>query len=701
MVDVVANSANALNTNGRQPVPDGVPQDGTGVAKLDPWLSPFQDTLKRRYTKAKQWTKTIDDVEGGIEKFSKGSEIYGFNIDKSNNITYREWAPNAISASLVGDFNKWDRKSHPMKKNSFGVFEIVLPAASGKAAIPHNSKVKISLELPNGEHVDRLPAWIKYVTQDLAVSPAYDARFWNPPASEKYAFKHPRPKKPLSARVYEAHVGISSPEQRVATYKEFTKNMLPRIRDLGYNVIQLMAVMEHAYYASFGYQVNNFFAASSRYGSPEDLKELVDTAHGMGIVVLLDVVHSHASKNVLDGLNEFDGTDHQYFHEGSRGKHELWDSRLFNYGHHEVLRFLLSNLRFWMDEYHFDGFRFDGVTSMLYLHHGIGTGFSGGYHEYFGADVDEEAVVYLMLANEMLHQLYPECITVAEDVSGMPALCVPLSLGGVGFDYRLAMAIPDMWIKILKELKDEEWDMANICFTLTNRRHGEKTIAYCESHDQALVGDKTLMMHLCDAEMYTNMSNLSPLTPVIDRGMALHKMIRLLTHSLGGEGYLNFEGNEFGHPEWLDFPREGNQNSFWYARRQLNLTEDHLLRYQYLNSFDRGMNQTEGKFGWLHAPQAYISLKNESDKVIVFERGGLVFIFNFHPSSSFEGYRIGIDNGGTYKIVLNSDAKEYGGFGRIDESTRFFTTPMEWNGRKNWAHIYLPSRTALVLAQEA
>lgn len=258
-----------------------------------------------------------------------------------------------------------------MKKDSFGVWEITVPAQNGQPAIPHNSKVKICLTLPNGERVDRVPAWIKYVTQDLSVSPAYESKFWNPP--EKYQPKHPRPKKPRSVRVYEAHVGISSPETRVATYKEFTQNMLPRIRDLGYNTIQLMAVMEHAYYASFGYQVNNFFAASSRYGTPEDLKELVDTAHSMGIVVLLDVVHSHASKNVLDGLNEFDGTDHLYFHEGGRGRHDLWDSRLFNYGHHEVMRFLLSNLRFWMDEYGFDGFRFDGVTSMLYLHHGIGT----------------------------------------------------------------------------------------------------------------------------------------------------------------------------------------------------------------------------------------------------------------------------------------------------------------------------------------
>ncbi|CVK98512.1 probable branching enzyme (be1) [Fusarium mangiferae] len=701
MAAIAENSSNSLDPNHSGGAAGDIPNDGTGVVKLDPWLEPFSEALRRRFSKTQDWIKTINDTEGGLEKFSRGAEKFGFNVDADNNIIYREWAPNATAAFLIGDFNNWDRNAHPMTKNDFGVFEITISAQDGQPAIPHLSKVKISLNLPNGEHVDRLPAWIKYVTQDLSVSPAYDAHFWNPPASETYKFKNARPKKPASVRVYEAHVGISSPDQRVATYKEFTKNMLPRIKNLGYNVIQLMAVMEHAYYASFGYQINNFFAASSRYGTPEDLKELIDTAHGLGITMLLDVVHSHASKNVLDGINEFDGTDHHYFHGGGKGRHDQWDSRLFNYGHHEVMRFLLSNLRFWMDEYQFDGFRFDGVTSMLYVHHGMGTGFSGGYHEYFGADVDEEAVVYMMLANEMLHELYPEVITIAEDVSGMPALCLPLFLGGVGFDYRLAMAIPDMWIKILKELKDDEWDIGNICHTLTNRRHGEKTIAYAESHDQALVGDKTLMMHLCDAEMYTNMSTLSPLTPVIDRGMALHKMIRLVTHGLGGEGYLNFEGNEFGHPEWLDFPREGNNNSFWYARRQLNLTDDPLLRYKFLDHFDRLMNQTEAKYGWLHAPQAYISLKHEGDKVIVFERGGLVFIFNFHPTNSFSDYRIGIDVAGTYRVVLNTDSKDVGGHNRVDENTRFFTTPMEWNNRKNWTHIYIPCRTALVLALES
>ncbi|KAG9054096.1 alpha-1,4-glucan branching enzyme [Serendipita sp. 407] len=680
--------------------------DPKPVLNLDGYLKPHIPAIATRYRLMKDWQARIDQTEGGIEKFSRGYERYGLNVGPNNEVIYREWAPNAVKASLIGDFNDWSRDTHPMTRDQFGVWEIVIPAtADGKVAIPHDSKIKISMVIPSGERIERLPAWITRVTQDLSVSPVYDARFWNPPAEQRYQWKNPRPLKPSAIKVYECHVGISTPEKRVGTYKEFTRDTLPRIKGLGYNTIQIMAIMEHAYYASFGYQVTSFFAASSRYGTPEDLKELVDTAHGMGLTVLLDVVHSHACKNVLDGLNLFDGTDHLYFHEGGKGRHELWDSRLFNYGSHEVMRFLLSNLRWWIEEYHFDGFRFDGVTSMLYTHHGIGTGFSGGYHEYFGDSVDTEAVVYLMLANNMIRQIYPDqggqgITTIAEDVSGMPLLCITTDIGGLGFDYRLAMAVPDMWIKLLKEKKDEDWDLANICFTLENRRYGEKSITYAESHDQALVGDKTIAFWLMDKEMYTNMSDLTDRTPIIDRGLALHKMIRLLTQALGGEGYLNFEGNEFGHPEWLDFPREGNGNSFQYARRQWNILDDPLLRYKYLNEFDKGMNQTEGKYGWLSAPPAYVSLKHEGDKVIAFERAGLVFIFNFHMSQSFTDYRIGVEVPGEYRIILDTDAELYGGWKRIDvEKSRFFTVPEPWNNRSNYIQVYIPTRTAIVLSK--
>ncbi|EGG04427.1 family 13 glycoside hydrolase [Melampsora larici-populina 98AG31] len=668
------------------------------LVRDDPWLEPFAPAIQARMQKFSSWVKQIDETEGGLDNFSKGFERFGLIPQSDGSIIYREWAPGVEKANLIGDFNDWNREANPMEKNEFGVWECTIPAKGGKPSIPHGSKVKISMVTPSGERIERLPAWIRRVTQDLSVSPIYDAVYWDPP--EKYVWKNKAPAPLKSVKVYEAHVGISSPEGRVGTYKEFTVNVLPRIKALGYNVIQMMAVMEHAYYASFGYQITNFFCVSSRYGTPEELMELIDVAHGMGLTVLLDVVHSHACKNVLDGINMFDGTDHCYFHEGAKGRHELWDSRLFNYGNHEVLRFLLSNLRFFMDQYRFDGFRFDGVTSVLYTSHGIGTGFSGGYHEYFGPGVDEEGVTYLMIANQLIHQLNPHAISIAEDVSGMPGLCRPTEEGGVGFDYRLSMAVPDMWIKLLKEKKDEDWDLNNICHTLTNRRYAEKSICYCESHDQALVGDKTIAFWLMDKEMYTHMSDMTEFTPVIDRGLSLHKMIRLLTHALGGEGYLNFEGNEFGHPEWLDFPREGNGNSFHYARRQWNVVDDPLLRYKYLNNFDAAMNNLEGEYNWLSSPHTYISLKHESDRVVAFERGTLLFIFNFHATNSYTDYRIGVEWPGQYKVVLCSDEKSrFGGHDRVDLNSRYFTTNLEWNNRKNYLQVYLPTRTALVLGQ--
>ncbi|KAJ1668553.1 alpha-1,4-glucan branching enzyme [Coemansia sp. RSA 1813] len=672
--------------------------DGTDVIKSDGYLDSHREYFRQRYAHFKQWVDDIDANEGGIDKFSQGYKDFGLHVTPEG-VRYREWAPGAREASLVGDFNGWDTSANQMKCNEFGVWETVVPnTAAGEVGIAHGSHVKVSFVTGSGERVYRLPAWSNYVVQNLSKSPIYEAVFYNP--AHKYQFKHKRQVPPADLRIYEAHIGISSPEPRVATYKEFTQNILPMIKDLGYNAVQLMAVMEHAYYASFGYQVTSFFAPSSRYGEPDDLRELVDTAHSLGLSVFLDVVHSHACNNVEDGLNQFDGTDHCYFHEGGLGRHEQWNSRLFNYGQHEVMRFLLSNLRYWIEEYGFDGFRFDGVTSMMYKHHGIMYGFSGDYNEYFTGGTDEDAVVYLMLANYLCHKVYPGMVSIAEDVSGMPALCRPVREGGVGFDYRLTMSIPDMWIKMIKEQADEEWSMGHIAHQLTNRRYQERAITYCESHDQALVGDKTLAFWLMDKEMYTHMSDCAPLTPVIERGVALHKMIRLVTCGLGGEGYLTFEGNEFGHPEWLDFPREGNGSSFHYARRQFNLVHDDLLRYKYLYRFDRAMMQLEAQYMWLSAHDQWVTLKHEGDKVLAFERGNLLWIFNFHPTQSYADYRIGAAWGGKYTPVLSTDDTQFLGQGRIDMQVEHFSTPMEWNGRPNYIQVYLPARTAVVLRHE-
>uniref|UniRef100_A0A3P9IGV1 1,4-alpha-glucan branching enzyme n=1 Tax=Oryzias latipes TaxID=8090 RepID=A0A3P9IGV1_ORYLA len=672
--------------------------DFSSLLQMDPYLKPFEQDFKRRHEHLQKLLFQLEETEGGFDQFTRSYRSFGVQRQPDNSLFFKEWAPGAEALFLTGDFNDWNKFSHPYAKKEFGKWELILPPKhDGSPAVDHNSKLKVVVHTNDGQRIYRISPWAKYVARE-GKAVIYDWVHWDPP--HPYMHIHPRPKKPTSLRIYEAHVGIASPEPKVASYSNFTTNVLPRIKDLGYNCIQLMAIMEHVYYACFGYQITSYFAASSRYGTPDELKQLIDVAHSMGIVVLLDVVHSHASKNTEDGLNRFDGTDSCFFHSPPRGEHSLWDSRLFNYSSWEVLRFLLSNLRWWMEEYRFDGFRFDGVTSMLYHHHGIGTGFSGDYNEYFGLHVDEDSLVYLMLANHILHTLYPDCITIAEDVSGMPALCRGVQEGGLGFDYRLAMAIPDKWIQILKELKDEDWNMGDIAFTLTNRRYGEKCIAYAESHDQALVGDKTLAFWLMDKEMYTNMSTLIPMSPIIDRGIQLHKMIRLLTHGLGGEGYLNFIGNEFGHPEWLDFPREGNNQSYHYARRQFNLLDTDHLRYCQLYAFDRDMNRAEDKYGWLAAPPAFVSAKHEGDKVIVFDRANVLFIFNFHPNRSFQDYRVGVEAAGKYKIKLDSDEVQYGGHGRLDHNTDFFTEPHPFNGRSNSMLVYIPCRTAIVLANE-
>ncbi|XP_012277447.1 1,4-alpha-glucan-branching enzyme isoform X2 [Orussus abietinus] len=642
----------------------------------------------------------IENGDKTIDDFSKSYRDFGIHIKEDNSVVAMEWAPGAQELFLTGDFNSWNKMQTPYKKLEFGKWELRLaPNADGSCPIPHLSEVKIIVKTNNGELLERLSPWATYVTQAInrCEGTTYKQRIWHP--EQVYKPVHPKPKKPESLRIYECHVGIATQELHVGTYLEFAKNIIPRIVKQGYNAIQLMAIMEHAYYASFGYQVTSFYAASSRYGTPEELKELIDVAHKHGLFVLLDTIHSHASKNTLDGLNMFDGTDSCFFHSGSRGEHPLWDSRLFNYGEYEVLRFLLSNLRWFIEEYGFDGFRFDGVTSMLYHSRGVGQGFSGHYDEYYGLNVDVEGIVYLMLVNDMLHNLYPEMVTIAEDVSGMPGVCRPVVEGGIGFDYRLGMAIPDKWIKLLKEIKDEDWSVGDICWSLTNRRWMEKTVAYCESHDQALVGDKTIAFWLMDKEMYTHMSTLSPPSPIISRGIALHNMIMLITHSLGGEAYLNFMGNEFGHPEWLDFPRVGNNDSYHYARRQWNLVDDELLKYKFMNNWDRAVNFLEEKYGWLHSNPGYISWKHDTDKVIVFDRAGLVFAFNFHPAKSFPDYPIGVNEPGSYKVILNSDHKEFGGEARIDNSVEHLSMPESFAEKPHRILAYIPCRTAIIFVK--
>ena len=639
------------------------------ILDYDPYLEPFKEDLSLRLFEFARTKKRLLGTDGSLVDFANGYKYFGFQ-QESKHWTFREWAPNAKRAWLVGDFNNWEN-NFELKQAYGGTWEISIPGM-----LPVGSKVKIKLLLPSGETVYRVPSYIMFAVPNerheldgVIVQPKYD-------------WKNKAPQLKEAPLIYEAHIGISTEEYKINSYKEFTRDVLPRIKKAGYNTIQLMAIMEHPLYASFGYQVSNFFAISSRFGQPEDLMELIDQAHGMGLRVLLDVVHSHAVKNIEDGLNYFDGTENQYFHEGERGNHPAWKTKLFNYGKDEVIHFLLSNLKFWLDTYHFDGFRFDGVTSMLYHDHGLGTAFTD-YSKYFSLNTDIEAVTYLMLANELTHLFNPSATTIAEDMSAMPGMALPISSGGIGFDYRLSMGIPDFWINQLKEKTDNSLDLLSLWWELTTRRPGEKNIGYSESHDQALVGDKTIMMWLADEEIYWKM-DLNSQSLKIDRAIALHKLIRLITFSLAGEGYLNFMGNEFGHPEWLDFPRQENHDDFQHARRQWSLADNKDLRFQYLLAFDQAMINLERYYKFLESPESVQQLwiKN-SDKLLAYKKGQLLFVFNFHPSYEQE---LQLQFPEKPELIFDSDDQKFGGFGP--------RSSFGWS--KGHLNLILEPRTAMV-----
>lgn len=662
------------------------------LVQEDRWLAPYAEVISHRTQRFAQMMSSICDAYESLYHFAGLHHELGFHYDQQQRgWIYREWLPQAYAAALIGDFNGWNPVHCPLRRDKNGLWAVFLPDDIYGNALKDGSLLKVRITSRLGVF-DRIPALIRRAVQNEQTKD-FSGQIYAPPKAFDWSgndFDAAHIKTPL---IYECHIGMAQEKEGIGTYAEFEEKILPRIKAAGYNTLQIMGIQEHPYYGSFGYHVSSFFAPSSRFGTPEALKSLIKTAHKMGMAVVIDLVHSHAVKNLREGLNKMDGTDYQYFHPGERGQHPAWDSKLFDYGKWEVLRFLLSNVRYWLEEFHFDGFRFDGVTSMLYHHHG-NIAFDH-LSKYFDDGIDTEALLYLQLANTLLHQIKPAALSIAEEVSGMPGLARKVEEGGLGFDYRLGMGLPDYWIKLLKTQSDSDWDVEQMWHTMLNRRTDEKTIAYCESHDQALVGDKTIAFRLMDKEMYSSM-RISDENLAIDRGMALHKMIRLFTLSLGGEGYLNFMGNEFGHPEWIDFPRQGNNWSYKYARRQWSLADSQILKYKYLAAFDKQMLAIARQFGLLEKDAAAEKIySDKTHNTLVFTKKELIFLFNFHPTKSSPDYRFALKKTGTYRIILNTDSPAFGGHARINDQGEY---PTNQDGELS---LYNTNRTALILCNQS
>ena len=666
-----------------------------GIVASDPYLEPYEAAIRGRHEHA-LWKigQLTRNGRQTLSDFANGYKYFGLHKVPRGGWVFREWAPTATDIYLVGDFNNWteDEKYRCKRIEGTGNWELKLPAK----AMKHGQLYKMHVKWDGGEG-ERIPAWCQRVVQD-EVTKIFSAQVWAPKTPYQWKKKNFKANtNPLL--IYECHVGMGQDAEKVGTYTEFKDNVLPRVAKDGYNCIQVMAIQEHPYYGSFGYHVSSFFAPSSRFGTPEELKALIDAAHQMGISVVMDIVHSHAVKNEVEGLGNLAGDPNQYFYPGDRHEHPAWDSLCFDYGKDDVIHFLLSNCKYWLEEFHFDGFRFDGVTSMLYYSHGLGEAFTN-YGDYFNGHEDDNTICYLTLANKLIHEVNPKAITIAEEVSGMPGLAAKFEDGGYGFNYRMAMNIPDYWIKTIKERRDEDWKPSSIFWEVKNRRADEQTISYCESHDQALVGDKTIIFRLIDADMYWHFKQGDE-NDMVHRGIALHKMIRLVTLGTINGGYLNFMGNEFGHPEWIDFPREGNGWSYKYARRQWNLVDNPELDYHFLGDFDRKMIEVvKGEKNFIKTPVQEI-WHNDGDQVLAFMRGDLVFVFNFSPTRSFTDYGFLVPEG-DYKVVLNSDAKEFGGNGFADDTMVHHTNfdPVYEKDHKGWLKLYIPARSAVVLKKD-
>ena len=596
-------------------------------------------------------------------------------------IVIREYAPNAHFVSVIGDFNHWDRGRDPLKRISNTEWEITLD----RARVMPGSRYKLHIAGHNGGR-DRIPSTCPYARQssDGDFAAIFEFNVLSPPTRLQ--------KQPEHLKVYELHIGLAASGPRIGTYLEVAHDVIHRVKYAGYTAVQLMAVHEHPYYGSFGYHVSNPYGICSRFGTRQDFKYLVDNCHEVGLLVIIDLVHAHAVKNLSEGLGEFDGQDGYLFKTGQNALHPAWDSLVYDYENQATVSYLLSNARYWIEEYGIDGFRVDGVTSILYNDHGIGhTGFTD--NDYLGSNLNQSGLLYLVLLCKLAHELRPDFILIAEDVSGLPGLARPALLGGVGFDYRLQMGLPDFFESVAKDVMDDGISPSRIWHALVSRRFDERHIGYVESHDQAIVGGQSLIFRLLGPKMYTDM-HAETQSHDVHLAVAVVNVAKSIVFFLGGEAWMSFIGNEFGHPDWVEFPTPDNDDCFEYAYRKWYLATDSALMYEKMAAFDRDlMHQRKIAVTW---DESYMTapLLDDNRKLSVFHRDRVVLVCNTTTDVSYEDVWVPVPEQGNYRVILSTEEHRYGGYGRVNENMQYATIAVDGNA---YIRLYVPSMSAIFM----
>jgi len=597
-----------------------------------------------------------------------GTDVEGVN--------FAVWAPNAAAVSVVGDFNGRDGSTHPMRLHSkAGIWELFVPGiGEGERyqfeIFPHDGPSFLKSD-PYAFLMEPAPATESVVSSIDGIYQWQD-QAWLKQRAESNPWRSP-------ISIYEVHLGSwrRGPGKRLLNYREIAKRLIPYVKDMGYTHIEILPIAEHPYEPSWGYQVSNFYAPTSRLGKPEDLMAFVDLCHQNGIGVLLDWVAGHFPKDA-HALSKFDGT-HLYEHEDPRkGEHKDWGTLIFNYGRHEAENFLIANALFWLEHYHFDGLRVDAVASMLYLDYSRKDG--EWIPNIYGGNQNLEAIEFLKHTNYIVHKRFPGVLMIAEESTAWPSVSQPTDAGGLGFGFKWNMGwMHDMldYMQTPPECRRFHHNRLTFVFHYAF----DENFILSLSHDEVvhLKGSLYTKMPGCSWEKFANL-----------------RLLYFFMYTHPGKK-LNFMGAEFA------------QMAEWNESAELQWRLSNLDPHRQLQHFLKMLNQLYRNEPVLYemdcrpAGFAWIDADNHEQSIVVFSRKArdpriaLIVVINFSAISRFN-YRIGMPYPVDCTEIFNSNDTDFGGLGGTPSSNRYAIEDVPWHGQEFSVRINkLPALSALLL----